>query len=150
MPKMRCFDRLSPANTALRIKRANNKVRKANNEKKLLKSRIEKLEQINIKKNHKIEEYVEKETTVHQRVVEELDKLANVKHPNLRRYTPYICMIALGLMILHLPSFEYMRKFLPFPSRQTLINRIIADANYDFDALTNISKINYIVGVYKK
>ena len=116
---------------------------KEKNKNKLLNNRIRKFEDQSSNKhshtkNHKIEEYYNKELDRRVRVARELMDVAKIKHPGLRRFSPLIIMISLGLYLLHGPSLEYMRNFLALPSRQAILKRLKINLKFDYKLLTDV------------
>ena len=138
------------ATNARQTKRLRSRLVKKKNQNKLLKNQINKM--LNIKaniNNHRIDEYFSVQQNQQFTVTKELHDLASIK-PRLRRYSTYVISIALGLLLLHPPSLDYIRNFIPFPSRQSLNNRAQTNYIFDVDLLTNISRKHDLIAKYQE
>ena len=83
------------------------------------------------------------QTSRHFRFAAELVRLA-MTGANLRRYSVALVMMALSVYLMSSNAYEFLRNFLPLPSRQTLNARLHGLMTFNISVVQDISRIHII------
>lgn len=91
----------------------------------------------------------QKNKTFTKSIIQDLKRNFEIAPP-ARRYSKRTKIFAMGILLISFTAFNYLRSFLPLPSRQALQKNFQADLSLKTEYLTDVKNIPIIVADYRE